>query len=95
MPRFLTENKWAPNATLQSLSNAMDVSRPNNWPRVQYMLDNNWFERQHFYSKSIDDEQTKSVMVNLFEQGYLAEPHTAIAYQGLQKERSNNEIGIF
>jgi threonine synthase len=95
VPRFLAENKWAPNATLQSLSNAMDVSKPNNWPRVKYMLDNNWFDHNHFYSQSISDDETKSVMGNIFEQGYIAEPHTAIAYQGLEKDRSSNDIGIF
>jgi threonine synthase len=34
-------------------------------------------------------------MGNIFEQGYIAEPHTAIAYQGLEKDRSSNDIGIF
>ena len=43
VPRFLQSKEWAPNDTLESLSNAMDVSKPNNWPRVQFMLDNKWF----------------------------------------------------
>ena len=35
VPRYLATGKWAPNPTVATLSNAMDVSKPNNWPRVE------------------------------------------------------------
>ena len=35
VPRYLESGNWAPKATVATLSNAMDVSRPNNWPRVE------------------------------------------------------------
>lgn len=95
VPRFLVSKEWQPNETQESLSNAMDVSRPNNWPRVQFMLDNDWFSYGHFYSESVDEEQTKVLMQQLLAKDYLAEPHTAIAYGGLMANQQAGDTGIF
>ena len=38
VPRYLESGNWAPKATVATLSNAMDVSRPNNWPRVDELF---------------------------------------------------------
>ena len=95
VPRFILDKKWAPNTTLESLSNAMDVSKPNNWPRVQTMLDNNWFSYDDFYSTSVDESDTQAVMKKIQQTGYVAEPHTAIAYQGLKANLVQGAAGIF
>ncbi|MCH2085866.1 MAG: threonine synthase [Pseudoalteromonas sp.] len=95
VPRFLQNKEWAPNDTLESLSNAMDVSKPNNWPRVQFMLDNEWFSYNDFYSSCVGEEETKEVMKKIHQTGYIAEPHTAIAYQGLKENLADGSAGIF
>ena len=95
VPRFLQNKEWAPNDTLESLSNAMDVSKPNNWPRVQFMLDNEWFSYDDFYSSCVGEEETKEVMKKIHQTGYIAEPHTAIAYQGLKENLADGSAGIF
>ncbi|MGO2011862.1 MAG: threonine synthase [Pseudoalteromonas sp.] len=95
VPRFILDKNWAPNTTIESLSNAMDVSKPNNWPRVQTMLDNNWFSYDDFYSTSVDESETQTVMKKIQQTGYLAEPHTAIAYQGLKANLAPNTAGVF
>lgn len=95
VPRFMLDKNWTPNATIESLSNAMDVSKPNNWPRVQSMLDNNWFSYDNFYSVSVDEQQTQTVMKKIQQLGYIAEPHTAIAYQGLVENKAADAAGIF
>jgi len=95
VPRFMLDKNWTPNATIESLSNAMDVSKPNNWPRVQSMLDNNWFSYDNFYSVSVDEQQTQTVMKKIQQLGYIAEPHTAIAYQGLVENKAADAVGIF
>ena len=41
VPRYLHSGNWSPNATVATLSNAMDVSRPNNWPRVEELFKRN------------------------------------------------------
>ena len=78
VPRFMLDKNWSPKSTIESLSNAMDVSKPNNWPRVQTMLDNNWFSYDDFYSTSVDESDTQSVMKKIQQKGYIAEPHTEI-----------------
>ena len=95
VPRFIASKEWTPNATIESLSNAMDVSKPNNWPRVQFMLDNDWFSYENFYSHSVGEEETKSIMHDVYTKGYLAEPHTAIAYQGLKQDLAQDGVGVF
>ena len=95
VPRFMLDKNWAPNATIESLSNAMDVSKPNNWPRVQTMLDNNWFSYDDFYSTSVNENDTQTVMKKIQQTGYVAEPHTAIAYQGLKANLAADSAGIF
>ncbi|PAJ72996.1 threonine synthase [Pseudoalteromonas sp. NBT06-2] len=95
VPRFITSKEWNPVNTKESLSNAMDVSRPNNWPRVQTMLDNNWFSYDNFYSQTVDEAQTQAVMNDVYKEGYIAEPHTAIAYEGLKRDMADDGVGIF
>ncbi|WP_404340939.1 threonine synthase [Pseudoalteromonas mariniglutinosa] len=95
VPRFMLDKNWAPNTTLESLSNAMDVSKPNNWPRVQHMLDNDWFSYDSFFSTSVDEATTQTAMKKIQQMGYIAEPHTAIAYQGLKKDLAAGSAGIF
>eukprot|EP00389_Voromonas_pontica_P001622 GDKH01002411.1.p1 GENE.GDKH01002411.1~~GDKH01002411.1.p1 ORF type:complete len:428 (-),score=75.17 GDKH01002411.1:156-1439(-) len=95
VPRFILDKNWAPNATIESLSNAMDVSKPNNWPRVQTMLDKKWFSYDDFYSTSVDENDTQAVMKKIHQTGYVAEPHTAIAYQGLKANLATDSAGIF
>ena len=38
VPRYLKSGNWEPHQTVATLSNAMDISRPNNWPRVEALV---------------------------------------------------------
>ncbi|KZN63571.1 threonine synthase [Pseudoalteromonas luteoviolacea] len=95
VPRYLKSGNWDPNATLESLSNAMDVSKPNNWPRVESMIKNGIFDKDYFYSSSVSEARTREVMQQINSTGYVAEPHTAIAYEGLAINSKADETGIF
>ncbi|MCG7543432.1 threonine synthase [Pseudoalteromonas sp. MM17-2] len=95
VPRFIASKQWQPHETQESLSNAMDVSRPNNWPRVQTMLDSGRFSYDDFFSHAVDEEQTALAMRELQSMGYQAEPHTAIAYEGLKADLAPEHQGIF
>src|SRR5690606_24938226 len=35
VPRYLKTGQWDPKPTVATTSNAMDVSQPNNWPRIE------------------------------------------------------------
>ncbi|CAM4097921.1 threonine synthase [Pseudoalteromonas byunsanensis] len=95
VPRYIESGQWLPNATLESLSNAMDVSKPNNWPRVQSMLDGGKFDKHDFYSRCVSEQRTQEVMREVAANGYIAEPHTAIAYEGLNLDKDAESTGVF
>ena len=95
VPRYLETGEWTPNQTVATISNAMDVSNPNNWPRVEHMLKTELVEADCVTSYSIDEEQTQSTVIQLTKLGYISEPHAAVAYKALQYSGIEGEFGVF
>ncbi|GHF84070.1 threonine synthase [Thalassotalea marina] len=95
VPRYLQTGEWSPKDTVATMSNAMDVSNPNNWPRVEHMLRSGIVPEDCVSSKSIDEEQTQMTMIALQKLGYITEPHAAVAYKALQYNASDDEFGVF
>ena len=95
VPRYLAGGKWEPKATIATLSNAMDVSRPNNWPRVEELFKRNGWNLKDLASVSLTDAQTEAALKAEYAEGYLCEPHGAIAYQALKNQLQPGETGIF
>jgi len=95
VPRYLETGQWSPKETIATLSNAMDVSRPNNWPRIEYMIDSGQFEYSALSGIGVDEEQTEATLIDLFEKGYTSEPHAAVAYRGLHQSLEPGETGMF
>jgi threonine synthase len=95
VPRYLETAEWTPNKTVATISNAMDVSNPNNWPRVEHMLKSGIVEQGCVSSVSIDEEQTQSTVIGLRKLGYISEPHAAVAYKALQYSATKDEFGVF
>ena len=95
VPRYLQTGEWSPNETVATISNAMDVSNPNNWPRVEHMLKAGLVAADCVSSISIDEEQTQMTMIQLAKLGYISEPHAAVAYRALQYNALDNEFGVF
>lgn len=95
VPRYLKSGKWEPNATVATLSNAMDVSRPNNWPRVEELFKRNGWNLADLGSDALNDAETEEALKAQYAEGYLCEPHGAIAYQVLKDQLQAGETGIF
>ncbi|MBE6423743.1 threonine synthase [Succinivibrio dextrinosolvens] len=96
VPRYLKSGNWEPHKTVATLSNAMDISRPNNWPRVEVLVKMQGWKLSDFDFGSMSDEQTEKTMQTLYKKtGYVAEPHAAIAYQILADNLKEGETGIF
>ncbi len=95
VPRYLQTGEWSPNETVATMSNAMDVSNPNNWPRVEHMLKAGLVDKDCVSSVSIDEEQTQMTMIAIAKLGYITEPHAAVAYKALQYNASDDEFGVF
>ncbi|WP_448906131.1 threonine synthase [Haemophilus parahaemolyticus] len=95
VPRYLKSGKWEPNTTVATLSNAMDVSRPNNWPRVEELFKRNGWNLADLGSDALNDAETEAALKAQYAEGYLCEPHGAIAYQVLKDQLQAGETGIF
>jgi threonine synthase len=95
VPRYLETGEWTPHETVATLSNAMDVSDPNNWPRIEHMLKSGIVPSDCISSVSIDEEQTQSTVLQLAKLGYISEPHAAVAYKALQYNANEGEFGVF
>lgn len=95
VPRYLTNGIWAPYKTISTISNAMDISQPNNWPRVEELfLKQKWDLKSLGYG-SVSDQETKKTLKQLHHLGYISEPHAAIAYQLLKKQLQPQDFGLF
>lgn len=95
VPRYLKSGEWSPNATVATLSNAMDVSHPNNWPRVEELFKRNGWRLSDLGSAALNDAETEAALKAQYSEGYLCEPHGAIAYQALKDQLQAGETGIF
>jgi len=95
VPRYLKEGTWAPKKTVATLSNAMDVSAPNNWPRIEELFKvKGWSLSELGYGK-LSDQETKNTLIDMDKLGYLCEPHGAIAYHELTTQLKDDETGLF
>ncbi|PSW08883.1 threonine synthase [Photobacterium rosenbergii] len=95
VPRYLQTGNWTPEPTVPTISNAMDVSQPNNWPRIEELCRlKGWGLDQLGYG-AVNDEQTAETLREMEQEGYLCEPHGAIAYRILNEQLAEGETGLF
>lgn len=95
VPRYWASGEWAPKPTVATMSNAMDVSQPNNWPRIEALFEYGYLDKEILSAEAIDEEYTQVAMRQLMKDGYVSEPHAAIAYKSLKRQLLEGETGIF
>ncbi|WP_343858292.1 threonine synthase [Aliiglaciecola litoralis] len=95
VPRYLKTGEWSPNPTVATLSNAMDVSQPNNWPRIEALIERGEIDKSMLVGDAVDEQYTQLAMKQLAQLGYISEPHAAIAYRALTRVLEDHETGIF
>ncbi|MDD1784065.1 threonine synthase [Enterovibrio sp. ZSDZ35] len=95
VPRYLKTGEWTPEATIPTLSNAMDVSQPNNWPRIEELCQIKGWGLNELGSGAVTDAETAETLKAMFDAGYLCEPHGAIAYRVLEEQLQDGEFGLF
>lgn len=101
IPRFLETGEYDPHPTKQTISNAMDVGQPNNFPRIMELFSGDREElKQMVVGYSFTDEQTEEALRRVYEkQKYIMDPHGAVAYLGvenyLEDYGSEDITGVF
>jgi threonine synthase len=96
VPDYLDGGAWRPRPSQATLSNAMDVGAPNNWERIEHLFGGDLEAlRQALRWGWQSDEETVERIRELRSQGYLADPHAAVAYGVLRERLEPGETGIF
>jgi threonine synthase len=100
VPEYLVSRQFKPRASEQTISNAMDVGNPSNFARIIDLFQDDFDRiRELIYGCAFTDEETRAAMRQVFaSNGYVMDPHGAVAYLGLKKylkESHADAIGVF
>ncbi len=96
VPEYLESGAYTPRPSVATVSNAMDVGAPSNWERIHAL-----FGGDHDAMASAlrwgsrTDAETCATLAELYAQGYLADPHGAVACGVLQGCLRDGEQGLF
>ena len=94
VPRFLQNGRYAPHKTKQTLANAMDVSDPGNFSRLQFVWKDDVTGLKRFFDAySVSDQQILDSIRECWEENnYLLDPHTATAWHALKQSGGGGVI---
>ena len=98
IPRYLNSKNYNPKKTIPTISNAMDVSNPSNFIRIEEIFQDFNELKNCFSSYSFNDDKTLKAVKSVYKNSnYILDPHGAVGYLGLKKFLANNSdfIGIF
>jgi len=89
VPRYLETGVFAPRPSVPTIANAMDVGAPSNFERLRWLFGGDRAEMRAVITPSVhtDDEVRAAIRELHSRYGYIADPHTAIAYLGTQAPR--------
>ena len=98
IPRYFKNRVFKANKTIQTISNAMDVSNPSNFVRILEVFKDFDNLRENMSSYSFNDEETLDLIKKVYDsKGYVLDPHGAVGLLGLNKylKINSKNIGIF
>jgi threonine synthase len=96
VPEYLDTGAYKPRPSVATISNAMDVGAPNNWERIEHLFQGDLEAlRQVLRWGTRTDAETERTIRDLNAEGYLADPHAAVAYGVLEERLAPGETGVF
>jgi len=100
VPRYLESGIYNPKKTKPTISNAMDVSNPSNFIRIQKIFNNDLQKiKKVIKGYSYNDSETREAIKDVYNSyNYIMDPHSAIGYLGLKsylKNPRSDVNGIF
>jgi len=86
VPRYLESGRFEPRPSVPTLANAMDVGNPSNFERLRWLFGGDRDAMRGVIAASVhhDADVTRAIADLHRRYGYVADPHTAIAYLGTQ-----------
>ncbi len=89
VPQYLASGEFTPKASVQTISNAMDVGNPSNFARMKDLYNNELSAfRKEIQGYTFTDAVTKEAIREVYQQfNYTIDPHGAVAYLGLKEYR--------
>ncbi len=84
LPRFLATGRYEPRPSVPTLASAMDVGAPSNFERLSWLFGGDVAAmRAAMTGVTVGDADIRVALRELADRyGYLADPHTAVAYLG-------------
>jgi len=84
---YLSTAVYTPRPSIPTLSNAMDIGRPNNFPRILSLFDNVYEDVLDVcWGASFSDAETERHIRRIYnETGYVMCPHTAVGHLAMEK----------
>jgi threonine synthase len=100
VPDYLKSGDFEPRASIQTISNAMDVGNPSNFARMLALYDNSVEKmRGDLTGYYFSDDETRAAIATVYQSyGYILDPHGAVGYLGIQNYLARYpeiETGIF
>jgi threonine synthase len=88
VPEYLASGTYAPRPSVRTIANAMDVGAPSNFERIQALYDGSVDRvRSDVRGVAFDDRRVTAAIADVHARhGYVLDPHSAIAWLGLQEE---------
>lgn len=85
VPRYLASGRYQARASVPTLANAMDVGDPSNIARIRWLFNDDTRAIRAMVTSSVQTDANVRLGIRDIwtRHGYIAEPHTAIAYMGL------------
>ena len=97
--RYAQTGEYSPKTSVKTLSNAMDVGAPSNFPRLRELLGSTWnMFKDAVYVATFGDGATELEMAEVFTttraargEGYVLDPHTAVGTLALREYQTTVE----
>ena len=104
VPDYLSTGEYVAKPAIRTLSNAMDVGNPSNFPRILDIFESNSNEcstwnivKNEITGIAVDDTQTENALKEVYQKyNYIIDPHGAVGYYALKAymESHPNTYGI-
>ena len=92
IPRFLETGEFIPAPSIPTISNAMDVGNPSNFARINALFGGSVeaIRRVLFSASFTDDETRREIEETYGTNGYILDPHGAVASLALRRYRAGS-----